>query len=133
MKPRVLFLCPHGAAKSVIAAAYCQRLAGQYGLDLHISFAGTEPDEALSPAVIIRLEAEGLDVPRQGPRPVTQQDLEQANWIISLGCDIEELAPSGKKVEHWTDVPSPSQDIVGACQSIQNHIAKFMENLSRVQ
>lgn len=132
MKPTVLFLCPHGAAKSVIAAAYCQRLASQYGLDLHISSAGTEPDEALSPAVITRLEAEGLDVPRQGPRRVTQQDLEQADWIISLGCDIEDLVPSEKKIEQWSDVPPPSQDMAGACQSIQSHVTRFMGNLGKI-
>jgi arsenate reductase len=129
MTQSILFLCPHSAAKSVIAAAYCQQLASQYGLDLNISFAGTEPDETLSPAVVARLHSEGLDVSHQSPRIVTQQDLIQADWIVSMGCNIGDLAPPGKKIEQWNDVPPPGQDMNGACQSIQDHMVSLFQGM----
>ena len=58
----VLFLCPHNAAKSVIAAAYWNRVAAARGLDIAADSAGTEPSPAVSPAVVEALAAEGLDV-----------------------------------------------------------------------
>ncbi|MDX1438206.1 MAG: hypothetical protein R3335_15465, partial [Anaerolineales bacterium] len=109
----ILFLCPHNAAKSVIAAAYAGRLAAWHGIDVRIRSAGTDPDAAAAPAVVSRLQGEGLDVSRHTPRKVTGEDFASADWIISIGDDIEALAPPGKKIERWDDVPAPSQDMDG--------------------
>jgi protein-tyrosine-phosphatase len=56
----VLFLCPHNAAKSVIAAAYCERLPAERGVPLRATSAGTDP--GVSPGVAGALLAEGIDV-----------------------------------------------------------------------
>ena len=49
--PRILFVCLHGAAKSVLAAADCERLAASRGLRVTADFAGTEPDADIAPKV----------------------------------------------------------------------------------
>jgi protein-tyrosine-phosphatase len=38
MRYTILFLCPHNAAKSVLAAAYCQHLAAQCSLDVQVTW-----------------------------------------------------------------------------------------------
>src|SRR5215216_6420094 len=86
MSNRIVFVCPHGAAKSVIAAAYCQQLASQSGLALHVTSAGTEPDAEVPPAVVTLLRAEGIDVADHRPRRVSLEELASAGRIISLGC-----------------------------------------------
>jgi predicted protein tyrosine phosphatase len=53
-KRTVLFLCPHNAAKSIMAAAYFERLANQNNLDFCATSAGTAPDDATAPAVVDR-------------------------------------------------------------------------------
>ena len=45
----VVFVCLHGAAKSLIAATLFQRLADERGLAVRSTFAGTEPDPAIQP------------------------------------------------------------------------------------
>ena len=93
MSEQIVFLCPHGAAKSVIAAAYCQQLADQCGVPLHVTSAGTEPDAEVSPAVVALLRAEGIDVAGHQPRRVTPEELataglsshSAATWAISRG------------------------------------------------
>jgi arsenate reductase (thioredoxin) len=62
MSQNILFLCPHGVAKSVIAAAITQQLALEAGIELNISNAGTEPDEFIPVKVIDLLASDGLDV-----------------------------------------------------------------------
>ncbi len=114
MSYRILFLCPHGAAKSVLAAAYCQRLAAAQGIPLEVLSAGTEPDPAVAPAVVELLRAEGMDVAGQPPRRVTPEDLTAADRIISLGCALDDLAPTSGVVERWDDVPAPSQNLQAA-------------------
>ncbi len=130
MSQSILFLCPHSAAKSVIAAAYSRRFAERYGLDMVVDFAGTEPDEHLSSEVVARLMAEGIDVSQQIPRYVTAEDLAKADYVFSMGCDIESVAPPGTKIEHWDDVPSPSQDLDGTFDVILSYLDRFFEQQS---
>lgn len=64
---RLLFVCLHGAAKSVIAARHLERLAAARGLRIAADFAGAEPDPEIAPRVVAALLAEGIDV--RGLRP----------------------------------------------------------------
>jgi hypothetical protein len=57
---RVLFLCPHGAAKSVLASTYFVQQAAARGLRVKVDFAGTEPDAAIAPNVDTHLRNQGL-------------------------------------------------------------------------
>src|SRR5215471_2456904 len=91
MKNTILFLCPHHAAKSVVAEAYFNRLARQYDLPVRGDSAGTEPDKVVAPAVVDMLRQENIDVSGRQPRLVTEADLAQAQRIISMGCTPEEL------------------------------------------
>jgi arsenate reductase (thioredoxin) len=129
MPQTLLFLCPHGAAKSVIAAAYCRRLVAQHGLDLDVTSAGTEPDAAAGPAVVELLRTEGLDVAYDRPQAVSRKALAAAFRVISMGCDVGDLAPPGTIVEHWNDVPSPSQDLIAARDRIAAHVEQLIVGL----
>src|SRR3989454_7062849 len=64
---KVLFVCLHGSAKSLIAAEYFNRLAAARGLGARATSAGTEPDDVIPPRVIQGLRADGIDV--EGRRP----------------------------------------------------------------
>lgn len=129
MNHTLLFLCPHGAAKSVIAAAYCQQLADQYGLKARASSAGTDPSAEVSPAVVELLQAEGINVANQVPQQVTPEMLAAASLVISLGCDLDNLLPPGTPVERWDDVPLPSQDLMAARNSIRVHVEQLINDL----
>lgn len=109
MKQTVLFLCPHNAAKSVIAAAYFNQFAAQEGLPFEADSAGTEPSESVSPVVREMLAQEGLDVSGVVPRHVTAEDLQNAAHIISMGCTAEALNFAPENIEWWLDVPMVSQ------------------------
>ena len=131
MSDRIVFLCPHGAAKSVMAAAYCQRLATQWGIPLHITSAGTEPDAEVAPAIVARLRAEGIDVSDQRPRRVTVEELRTASRIISMGCVLGDLPGPAMRIEHWDGVPSPSQDLRGARDRIRDHVEQLLATLKQ--
>ncbi|MCI0398920.1 MAG: hypothetical protein L0332_34925 [Chloroflexi bacterium] len=132
MRPTILFLCPHGAAKSILAAAYCRQLAAHNGLDWHITSAGTEPDDAPSPAVVELLRAEGVDVSGYAPRLVTGDELATADWVVSLGCDVGQLVvPGPEKIIDWSDIPPPGQDLAGASALIRERVADLVERLPK--
>jgi protein-tyrosine-phosphatase len=106
----VLFLCPHGAAKSVLASAYFQRVAKERGLNVRVEAAGIEPQEAVSPVVADHLRRNGYTVPVTKPRAVTADDLAGVDVVISMGCDLTSLPVKLSTLQRWDEVPGPSED-----------------------
>ncbi len=129
MTHTILFLCPHGAAKSVLAAAYFHRLAGEHGLLVEAFSAGTEPDPAVNAAVIEQLRVDGLPVPDSPPRQVTDADLGSAARIVSLGCDLTGRLPAGVTPLDWSDVPPVSADLPAARHAILAHVEQLVAEL----
>jgi protein-tyrosine-phosphatase len=129
MSRTILFLCPHNAAKSVIAIAYFRQLAERYELDFRAGSAGTDPDAAVWPAIIELLRAEGLEVRDEPPCRVSAQDLDAAYRIISLGCAATELGIAEDRIEHWHDVPLASQDLPGSRDAIRVHVERLIGEL----
>lgn len=129
MERTLLFLCPHNAAKSVIAAALFAREAAGRGLRIRVDSAGTEPDAVPAPAVVAMLAGEGMDVSRHRPRQVSTGDLVEAWRVVSMGCDIGSLARDDILVEHWDDVPAPSQDLSGARRIIGARVDALLDEI----
>ncbi len=127
----VLFVCLHGAAKSVLAAADFRRLAAERGLDIGADSAGTEPDPVIAPAVLRALQAEGLDLSEQRPRLVRPADLARAWRLVAFGCDLRALAPPGARIEQWDDVPAVSDDLPAARAAIRAHVERLVEEEAR--
>jgi arsenate reductase (thioredoxin) len=129
--PTVLFMCPHGAAKSVLASSYFEQQAKARGLKVRVEFAGTEPDPTVSPAVVAHLKRQGYPVPTSSPRKVTSKDLESADVVISIGCDLSGLPESRGKLMRWDEVPSPSDDFARADEAIRKRVTELIEELMR--
>ena len=126
-QPRVLFVCQHGAAKSVVAAAHFRRLAERRGLSVGAVAAGTEPDPQLAPGAVKGLAGDGLQPSPSRPRPVTLYDLNTAARIVSFGCDVS--PQQGQRVEQW-DVPPVSQGYESARDRIASNVERLVAELS---
>jgi protein-tyrosine-phosphatase len=125
----VLFVCLHGAAKSVLAAADFERLARARGLEARAVFAGTEPDPEIAPKVLGELLAEGVDLRGQRPRRVTREDVAGASRIVAFGCELGPLA-AGVPVERWDDVPAVSDDFRNARAAIDARLTRLLDDLT---
>ena len=128
-QPTVLFICPHGAAKSVLASAYFQRLAKERGLNVRVDAAGVEPQEAVSTVVKEHLQRNGYSVPVTKPRAVTKEELNQADVVISLGCDVSRLPVTPRVLRQWDEVPGPGEDFKGADEAIRDRVMALVEEL----
>jgi protein-tyrosine-phosphatase len=81
----VLFVCPHGAAKSRLAAALFDRVAPA---GWQATSAGLHPQEAVSVATVHLVAGTDLEalLDRQPPRPVAL--VPDAVTVVSLDCDL---------------------------------------------
>ena len=130
--PTVLFMCPHGAAKSLMASAYFQKMAKERGLNVRVDSAGTEPDAALSKGVVAHLQKNGYAIPIDKPRAATAADMDRADVVISIGCDLSKLpAPKGT-LKNW-NVPDFSADFNAAEQGIREQVTGLVDELLAAQ
>jgi arsenate reductase (thioredoxin) len=131
--PTVLFMCPHGAAKSVLASAYFQRLAKERGLNVRVDSAGTEPDATVAPAVAAHLERNGYAIPVAKPRKVTPREVAAADVVISIGCDLSGLPAPRGQLQRWDEVPALSEDFARADEAIRKRVTDLIDELVRAQ
>lgn len=124
---RVLFVCQHGAAKSVVAAAHFRRRAAARGLSLGAVAAGTEPDPQLAPGALKGLAGDGLQPTLGRPRPVTLYDLDTATRIVSFGGEV--IGAKGQRVEEW-DVPAVSDGYEAARDRIVAKVDDLVADLT---
>lgn len=125
----VLFLCPHGGAKSLIAASYFNRLAKEHDLPyVAIAAAAEDPYDAVPQPVAELLDRDGFDVRDFVPQHVTANEVQSAAQIISIDCDLTALGDAAN-VEPWTDVPKVSDDLHGSAAALRRHVSTLAEEL----
>jgi arsenate reductase (thioredoxin) len=119
--PIIIFVCEHGAAKSIIAAAYFNKFAREKNLRFHAIARGTHPDSELSPITVAGLRDDGLTANESVPRKLSLEETESAVQIISF-CELPEEFQRNKNIEQWNDVPPVSENYEKARDMI---VAKF--------
>src|SRR6266513_4406299 len=103
--PSVIFVCEHGAAKSVNATAYFNKLAAERGLPYRASFRGTSPQDDLSTRAVAGLRADGIAIPDGKPSAIASDDVARPTHIFAIGCTLPAAAVKSGKAADWNDVP----------------------------
>ncbi len=100
----VVFVCQKGAAKSLIAAAYFNKMAAERGMPDRAAFRALSPQEAVSSDVVDGLTADGVVVPDGPPTAIGPGDIAGATHVFALGCELPDAA--AEKGVSWADIPS---------------------------
>jgi arsenate reductase (thioredoxin) len=130
-KPTVVFVCEHGSAKSVIAAAEFSRMAKENGLDVNILARGTNPDPEIPKLVRDRLKADGHDIGALKPAMVSESDLKGAVKIVSFGPDLKPWLAEPAAVADWSATPSVGKDYGAARDYIRKQLEALVKELRK--
>jgi protein-tyrosine-phosphatase/DNA-binding HxlR family transcriptional regulator len=119
--PRVVFVCTHNSARSVLAEALWRESS-----DVPAASAGTEPAAAVNPKARAAATAAGLDVGAARPRSIDEV-LRPDDLVVSV-CDSvnEELAPIANPHIHWS-VPDPSR--VGTARAFTDAVTDLRDRV----
>jgi protein-tyrosine-phosphatase len=126
--PSVMFVCEHGAAKSLIASAYFNKLAAERGLKARASFRGVAPQDDLSVRAVAGLRADGLTIPEQKPTAIAAADVDRATHIFAIGCQLPASAAKSGKAASWDDVPD-DQGYAPMRDAIVKHVNALLDQL----
>lgn len=124
-RPIVLFLCTHNAGRSQMALGFFARLAGEGAVAWS---GGSEPGNEINPSAIEAMAEVGIDITGEFPKPWTDEIVQAADVVVTMGCgDACPIFP-GKRYENW-ELPDPAGQSVDAVRPIRDEIEARVREL----
>lgn len=117
--PEVLLVCTHNAGRSQLAAALLEHQAQGRVV---VRSAGTEPAADLHPGVREALAEIGIDASQAFPKPLTDEVVEAADVVVTMGCGDSCPVLPGRRYLDW-DLPDPEGMPLEAVRAVRDDIA----------
>jgi protein-tyrosine-phosphatase len=125
--PDVLFVCVHNAGRSQMAAGLMHELSGGR---VHVRSAGSDPAERINPAAIEAMAELEIDLSQEFPKPLTDEVVEAADVVITMGCGDACPVDPGKRYLDW-QVDDPAGQPIETVRRIRDDIRVRVERLLR--
>lgn len=127
---KVLFVCVENAGRSQMAEA----IARAYGIES--TSAGTIPAATVNPTVLKAMKERGFNLSSCKPKLLTPQMIEAADYVVTMGCRVEDACPKPlivkmeKKLVDWhIDDPKgkPIEDIRKIRGEIETRVLELLK------
>jgi len=128
-RPTVLFLCVQNAGRSQMAAAWLRHLGGDR---VDVLSGGSSPGEQVHPVAAEAMAEVGIDITAELPRRWTDETLQRADIIVTMGCGDECPFLPGKRYLDWElDDPAgrPLEQVRPIRDDIEGRVRALMAEL----
>lgn len=123
-RPRVLFVCEHGSARSAMAAALLrEEMAGA----VEARWAGPGPDPVMNPLAMAALAQAGLAAPEDPPTALTDVLARDADLIVSI--NRSEALPVDTPQQSWQVSRTPVQT-AEAAREVRDELTGHVRDLA---
>ena len=124
--PEVLFVCVQNAGRSQMAAALLKDLTQGA---INVRSAGSMPSEHLDENVVTAMDEIGVSLDEQFPKPLTDDVVQAADVVITMGCgDTCPIYP-GKRYEDWNISDPAALDLDGV-RSVRDILRTRVKDLA---
>ena len=123
--PEVLFVCEQNAGRSQMAAVFTNQLGNGR---VHVRSAGSAPSRELNPTVAAVMAELGLDLSEEFPKPLTDDVVQAADVVITMGCGDACPVYPGKRYQDW-DLVDPAGPPIEEVRRIRDEIKTRVETL----
>ena len=88
---KYLFVCVHNSGRSQMAEAFTRHLSNGV---VEAESAGTQPSTGVNPVVVEVMAEIGIDLTGHYPKVITQDMVDRADSVFTMGCSIDESCPA---------------------------------------
>ena len=127
---KVLFVCVHNSGRSQMARAFVEHSGAQA---LTAESAGTMPGKEVDQVVVEVMKEIGIDIGGSRPRLITQDMVDNADQVITMGCSIDESCPVNFIVSEDWGLDDPKGKHIDDVRRIRDEISlKVAELIGRL-
>jgi len=116
--PDVLFVCVQNAGRSQLASAILRSLAGDR---VRVLTAGSEPAGSINPKIIAALDEIGIPIGGEYPKPLTDEVVRAADYVITMGCGDACPVYPGRRYLDW-NLPDPAGLSMAGVRGVRDDI-----------
>ncbi|MFB6079348.1 MAG: low molecular weight phosphatase family protein [Halarchaeum sp.] len=135
MTTTVAFVCVQNAGRSQMATAFAEREIAERGLDgIEIITGGTRPADHVHAEVVETMRDVGIDVAGRTPREVTFEEIQRADYVVTMGCSADDVCPAGWAGENrdWAlddpDGRSP-EEVARIRDDVESRVAALLDEI----
>lgn len=133
---KVAFVCVENAGRSQMATAFAELEREKRGMDIGILTGGTQPAESVHSNVVEVMRERGMDLEGRTPREITPEELEEVDYVITMGCSAEDVCPvnwSGQNHDWDFDDPKGvnTERTREIRDEIEGRVSEFFDELER--
>jgi len=120
---RALFVCVGNAGRSQMAQAFYEELGGE------ARSAGSHPESELHATVVEAMNEAGIDISPRRPKGFTDDDVQWADVVVTMGCgDVCPFFP-GKQYVDWS-LPDPVAMSPDEVRALRDDIRRRVADLA---
>jgi protein-tyrosine-phosphatase len=131
---KVLFVCVHNSGRSQMAEAFFNSVTKGKGIAFS---AGTQPAKQVNPKVIEAMREVNLDISNSKPKLLTLEMLEDADRVITMGCNVEEACPASfVPTEDWelaNPEGKPIEEVRQIRYQVDEKVKALVKNAVRIE
>jgi len=116
--PEVLFVCVQNAGRSQLAAGILRQLAGDRVI---VRTAGSAPADDVRLSIVSALDEIGVPVGGEFPKPLTDEAVRAADYVITMGCGDACPVYPGRRYLDW-DIEDPVGQSLTVIRRIRDDI-----------
>lgn len=123
--PEVLFVCVHNAGRSQMAMGLMRKLSSGR---IHVLSAGSMPSAEIAANVITVMNEIGVDLSEEFPKPLTDDVVQAADVVVTMGCGDACPVYLGKRYLDWDLVDVESLDLDGV-RKVREQLTELVTQL----
>jgi arsenate reductase len=127
----IVFVCPFGSAKSVVAARFFNRMATERGLPYRAIARGLTPEDTIPPYVREPIRADGFEIgAAEKPVRLKTAEVRGASTVVCIMCELSPAQTAAARESiRWTDVPDVDAGYGPARDKIVGHLNELIGKL----
>ena len=132
----IALVCVQNAGRSQMAYAFAERERVERGFedDIELITGGTNPADHVHGEVVESMREISIDITGRTPREVTFEEIQRADYVITMGCSADDVCPAGWAGENrdWDLVDPdgrPTEEVARIRDEIEACVAALFDEL----